>query len=193
MRFTLRAEARRGRCPIPTLGRLSVHNALAAAAAGRAAGLSLDEIAAGLRAAWSAPHRGPGRSSGRGDRPRRQLQRLAPVGGRRARPACRLARPARRGPRRDARAGRGAATRATGASARPRPGRPTGWSSSAPVPARIAEARPRPGLAERDIVRGAATRDALDAPRRACATATSSWSRPPAGSPSSALVDALWA
>ena len=42
---------------IPTLGRLSVHNALAGAAVGRAAGLSLDEIAAGLRSGWSAPHR----------------------------------------------------------------------------------------------------------------------------------------
>ena len=42
---------------IPTLGRLSVHNALAAAAVGRAAGLALDEIVAGLAAGWSAPHR----------------------------------------------------------------------------------------------------------------------------------------
>ena len=42
---------------IPTLGRLSVHNALAAAAVGRAAGLSFDEIEAGLEAGWSAPHR----------------------------------------------------------------------------------------------------------------------------------------
>jgi UDP-N-acetylmuramoyl-tripeptide--D-alanyl-D-alanine ligase len=42
---------------IPTLGRLSVHNALAAAAVGRAAGMSLREIAAGLAMGWSAPHR----------------------------------------------------------------------------------------------------------------------------------------
>jgi UDP-N-acetylmuramoyl-tripeptide--D-alanyl-D-alanine ligase len=57
MRFTLRA--REGRMPvsIPTLGRLAVHNALAGAATGLAAGLSLDEIVAGLARGWSAPHR----------------------------------------------------------------------------------------------------------------------------------------
>ncbi len=57
MRFILRMEGARQAVSIPTLGRLSVHNALAAAAVGRAAGLSLDEIAAGLHAGWSAPHR----------------------------------------------------------------------------------------------------------------------------------------
>ena len=57
MRFTLRAEGMRRLVTIPTLGRLSVHNALAAAAVGRAAGLSFDEIEAGLEAGWSAPHR----------------------------------------------------------------------------------------------------------------------------------------
>ena len=57
MRFSLRAEGVRRRVAIPTLGRLSVHNALAAAAVGRAAGLSFDEIEAGLEAGWSAPHR----------------------------------------------------------------------------------------------------------------------------------------
>jgi UDP-N-acetylmuramoyl-tripeptide--D-alanyl-D-alanine ligase len=36
---------------------LSVHNALAGAAVGGAAGLSLDDIVAGLAAGWSAPHR----------------------------------------------------------------------------------------------------------------------------------------
>jgi len=46
------------RVAIPTLGRLSVHNALAAAAAGVAAGVPVDEIVAGLAAGWSAPHRG---------------------------------------------------------------------------------------------------------------------------------------
>jgi UDP-N-acetylmuramoyl-tripeptide--D-alanyl-D-alanine ligase len=34
-----------------------VHNALAAAAVGRAAGLTLDEIATGLAKGWAAPHR----------------------------------------------------------------------------------------------------------------------------------------
>jgi UDP-N-acetylmuramoyl-tripeptide--D-alanyl-D-alanine ligase len=57
MRFSLRAGGARRAVTIPTLGRLSVHNALAAAAVGRAAGLSLDEIAAGLADGWSAPHR----------------------------------------------------------------------------------------------------------------------------------------
>ena len=57
MRFTLRAEGLRRPLAIPTLGRLSVHNALAGAAVGRVAGLSFDEIEAGLVAGWSAPHR----------------------------------------------------------------------------------------------------------------------------------------
>jgi UDP-N-acetylmuramoyl-tripeptide--D-alanyl-D-alanine ligase len=42
---------------IPTLGRLSVHNAAAAAAVGLAAGLDLDTIATALEAGWAAPHR----------------------------------------------------------------------------------------------------------------------------------------
>ena len=57
MRFTLRAEGLRRPLAIPTLGRLSVHNALAGVAVGRVAGLSFDEIEAGLAAGWSAPHR----------------------------------------------------------------------------------------------------------------------------------------
>ncbi len=57
MRFVLRAEGARRPMTIPTLGRLSVHNALAAAAVGRAAGMSFEEIAVGLAAGWSAPHR----------------------------------------------------------------------------------------------------------------------------------------
>jgi UDP-N-acetylmuramoyl-tripeptide--D-alanyl-D-alanine ligase len=57
MRFTLVAEGVRQPVAIPTLGRLSVHNALAAGAVGRAVGLTLEEIAAGLATGWSAPHR----------------------------------------------------------------------------------------------------------------------------------------
>jgi UDP-N-acetylmuramoyl-tripeptide--D-alanyl-D-alanine ligase len=57
MRFVLRAEGTRRPVTIPTLGRLSVHNALAAAAVGRVAGLTFDEIVGGLAAGWSAPHR----------------------------------------------------------------------------------------------------------------------------------------
>jgi UDP-N-acetylmuramoyl-tripeptide--D-alanyl-D-alanine ligase len=49
-----------GRRParIPTLGRLAVHNALAATAAGLAAGIGLDRIVESLAAGWSVPHRG---------------------------------------------------------------------------------------------------------------------------------------
>lgn len=57
MRFVLRIEGVRQPVTIPTLGRLSVHNALAGAAVGRVAGLTFAEIAAGLATGWSAPHR----------------------------------------------------------------------------------------------------------------------------------------
>lgn len=57
MRFTLRVGPRRVPVSTPALGRHSVHNALAAAAVGSVAGLTLDEIAAGLARGWSAPHR----------------------------------------------------------------------------------------------------------------------------------------
>jgi UDP-N-acetylmuramoyl-tripeptide--D-alanyl-D-alanine ligase len=57
MRFTLRAEGTRRPLTIPTLGRLSVHNALAATVVGRVAGLTFEEIAAGLARGWAAPHR----------------------------------------------------------------------------------------------------------------------------------------
>ena len=57
MRFVLRTAAGSRPVAIPTLGRLSVHNALAAAAVGVVAGLSLDDIVTGLESGWSAPHR----------------------------------------------------------------------------------------------------------------------------------------
>jgi UDP-N-acetylmuramoyl-tripeptide--D-alanyl-D-alanine ligase len=57
MRFTLRAGGTRRPVATPALGRHGVHNGLAAAAVGRAAGCTLDEIAAGLATGWSAPHR----------------------------------------------------------------------------------------------------------------------------------------
>jgi UDP-N-acetylmuramoyl-tripeptide--D-alanyl-D-alanine ligase len=57
MRFVLQTDAWSRPVTIPTLGRLSVHNALAGAAVGRAAGLSADEIVEGLATGWSAPHR----------------------------------------------------------------------------------------------------------------------------------------
>jgi UDP-N-acetylmuramoyl-tripeptide--D-alanyl-D-alanine ligase len=57
MRFVIRAAGRRSAAAIPTLGRMAVHNALAGAAVGLAAGLTIDEIVGGLGAGWAAPHR----------------------------------------------------------------------------------------------------------------------------------------
>ena len=61
MRFTLRiagpADPTRLPASIPTLGRLSVHNALAGAAVGVAAGLEPAAIVTALAGGWSAPHR----------------------------------------------------------------------------------------------------------------------------------------
>ena len=57
MRFRLRTPAGERPVTIPALGRLSVHNALAGAAVGLAAGLGLDTIVRGLEAGWAAPHR----------------------------------------------------------------------------------------------------------------------------------------
>ncbi|MEA2537603.1 MAG: UDP-N-acetylmuramoyl-tripeptide--D-alanyl-D-alanine ligase, partial [Chloroflexota bacterium] len=58
MRFELRTPNEARHVTIPLLGRHAVHNALAAAAVGIAAGLDLDSIAAGLAAARGAAHRG---------------------------------------------------------------------------------------------------------------------------------------
>jgi UDP-N-acetylmuramoyl-tripeptide--D-alanyl-D-alanine ligase len=58
MRFALRVPAGGVEVEIPTLGRLAVHNALAAAAVGVVAGLSLVETAGALSRGWTAPHRG---------------------------------------------------------------------------------------------------------------------------------------
>jgi UDP-N-acetylmuramoyl-tripeptide--D-alanyl-D-alanine ligase len=64
MRFMLHLPPSGGGRPvrlaatIPSLGRLSVHNALAAAAVGHAAGIDPAQIVAGLAAGWHATHRG---------------------------------------------------------------------------------------------------------------------------------------
>jgi UDP-N-acetylmuramoyl-tripeptide--D-alanyl-D-alanine ligase len=58
MRFDLVADGQRRPVSIPTLGRLAVHNALAAAAVGLASGFSAERVAAALALGWSAPHRG---------------------------------------------------------------------------------------------------------------------------------------
>lgn len=58
MRFVLRIEGEvRRAVATPALGRHAVHNALAAAAVGLEAGLTLDQVAAGLADGWTAPHR----------------------------------------------------------------------------------------------------------------------------------------
>jgi UDP-N-acetylmuramoyl-tripeptide--D-alanyl-D-alanine ligase len=57
MRFTLRAHGRRVPVSSPALGRHSVHNSLAAAAVGLAAGMSLEHVARGLERPFHAPHR----------------------------------------------------------------------------------------------------------------------------------------
>ena len=57
MRFQLRTPAGERPVAIPVLGRLSVHNALAGAAVGIAAGVELDTIVAALQGGWAAPHR----------------------------------------------------------------------------------------------------------------------------------------
>jgi UDP-N-acetylmuramoyl-tripeptide--D-alanyl-D-alanine ligase len=58
MRFRLRLPGgTSAEVSIPGPGRLSVHNALAAAAVGFAAGLTEGEIAGGLAIGWQAPHR----------------------------------------------------------------------------------------------------------------------------------------
>lgn len=58
MRFVLRTATGRRPISVPSLGRHAVQNALAAAAVGIAAGLGLDEIAAGLAVRPPATHRG---------------------------------------------------------------------------------------------------------------------------------------
>ena len=57
MAFDVVAGHDRRRAEVPTLGRLAVHNALAAVAAGLAAGVPLDAIGTALARGWSAPHR----------------------------------------------------------------------------------------------------------------------------------------
>ncbi|HEX2755924.1 MAG TPA: UDP-N-acetylmuramoyl-tripeptide--D-alanyl-D-alanine ligase, partial [Candidatus Limnocylindrales bacterium] len=56
MAFDLVTDVGRRPVVIPALGRLAVHNALAGAAVGLAAGVPLATIDAGLTGGWSAPH-----------------------------------------------------------------------------------------------------------------------------------------
>jgi UDP-N-acetylmuramoyl-tripeptide--D-alanyl-D-alanine ligase len=58
MAFRVVAGDERQSATIPTLGRLAVHNALAAIAAGLAAGMPLEATTAAVARGWSAPHRG---------------------------------------------------------------------------------------------------------------------------------------
>jgi UDP-N-acetylmuramoyl-tripeptide--D-alanyl-D-alanine ligase len=57
MRYRLSADGHVADVTTPALGRHSVHNGLAAAAVGVAAGLDLETISRGLARPWSAPHR----------------------------------------------------------------------------------------------------------------------------------------
>jgi UDP-N-acetylmuramoyl-tripeptide--D-alanyl-D-alanine ligase len=57
MLFAIVARGERRSVKIPTLGRMAVHNALAATAVGLSSGISLELIATALGAGWSAPHR----------------------------------------------------------------------------------------------------------------------------------------
>ncbi len=57
MRFTLATPAGERAVTIAGLGRMAVHNALAGAAVGLAAGMTLDEIVPGLATGGAAPHR----------------------------------------------------------------------------------------------------------------------------------------
>jgi UDP-N-acetylmuramoyl-tripeptide--D-alanyl-D-alanine ligase len=57
MRFRLRTRGEEVEVDSPALGRHGVHNALAAAAVGQAAGLDMTTIARGLARPFSAPHR----------------------------------------------------------------------------------------------------------------------------------------
>ena len=57
MTFTLIVPGGSARVATPALGRHGVHNGLAAAAVGVAAGLDLERIVAGLARGWQAPHR----------------------------------------------------------------------------------------------------------------------------------------
>lgn len=64
MRFVLRAASVQVPVQLPGLGRMAVHNALAAAAVGLAAGLDPRTIAAALRQGWSVAHRSAIRQAG---------------------------------------------------------------------------------------------------------------------------------
>ncbi len=57
MQFRLRTPGGEVDAAIPSLGKLAVHNALAATAAGLAAGMTLEEILPGLAVTATAPHR----------------------------------------------------------------------------------------------------------------------------------------
>jgi UDP-N-acetylmuramoyl-tripeptide--D-alanyl-D-alanine ligase len=57
MRFDLRTDDGELEIQMPALGRHSVHNALAAAAVGLAAGMDLQQVARGLARVWHVPHR----------------------------------------------------------------------------------------------------------------------------------------
>ncbi len=164
MRFDLVTASGRRPVTIPTLGRLAVHNALAAAAVGLAAGLSLDAVRRGARrrleraaSRRSSSGRAGSRSSTTATTPRRA--RWWP------RWSCSAGCPAGGSPF-SARCSSWATSTwpDTRESARPRPRSWTCWSSSGPGQPASPRARERPGWPRRRVIQAAdrvAARDRL--------------------------------
>ena len=182
MRFVLRTDAGSRPVTIPTLGRLSVHNALAGAAVGRRrrALARRDRRRPGGRLVGAAP--GPARPSRRRDDRRRQLQRLAAVRGRRPGPAGRVARPPGGRARRDARARRGERRGPSRRRRGRRPDRRLAGRGRAGCRVRSPRGRWRPGWTRTVSSGSAMPRPPSTCCRPGSATATSSWSRRRAGS-----------
>ena len=108
MRFRLRTPAGERSVAIPLPGRLSVHNALAGAAVGLAAGVSPGRDRRGPRRRLGGAAPGRARPAPGRDARRRQLQRVARFGDRGPRAARGTARSSSGGTRHDARARGGA-------------------------------------------------------------------------------------
>ena len=182
----LTSAYRCGRRPvtIPTLGRLSVHNALAGAAVGRGRRANCRRDREGLAAGWSAPHRVQLVRLGGVTIVDDSLQRIAAVGGRRARPAGRAARPAGAvlGEMLELGEASDEGHRVVGeAAAR---ARSTGWWWSGPMRRRSPRVPCRREWTRAASFASATPRRPSTCCRPACATATSCWSRRRAGSAS---------
>ncbi len=189
-----RANGRRRRGPIslpePRAGTPSTTRSRPPRSGG-AAGLDARRDRPGPRGRAAGGASGPADPSGRRDDCRRQLQRGAGLDAGRPGAAGRPARAADRRPRRDARAGRRATRRAISRSAPAAAASPTCWSSSAPGGRPIGRAARDGGHAPGRVIEVADREAALERSCLAWRRATSSSSRPRAGSPSTLLVDEL--